>query len=184
MSDRMRLAPLSAVEICLLPVIWAAIFGLTFLAEKTTLSTGQMAIWPADATLLALMLGPMRHRPILALLVCRSAAQAMLPFVNFPVIPGGAINIESTLGILAIYFVLKRLNYRKIYHSKNLLFLFLMALAASAFTAAMQGITINFMAKIDVFDVVKSCFAANFASYVVVTPLILILYDQLQGFTN
>jgi signal transduction histidine kinase/CheY-like chemotaxis protein len=178
MGNRMKIEPLSLREAVLIPLIWVAIFGLTLLAEKTTLSTGEMAAWPADAITLACMLGPMRRRPILAMIVCRGADQALSAFVGFPFLDGLAINCESIAGISFLYLILRKIDHEKMYKSYNLILLFLLSSLICAITAPLQAITLGLAFKINYSVVTYSCFSANFIAYIALTPLILIIYGE------
>jgi signal transduction histidine kinase/CheY-like chemotaxis protein len=180
MINRTKIEPLSLREIILIPLVGVAIFGLTLLAEKTTLSTGEMAIWPADAITLACMLGPLRRRPILAMVVCRCADQALSAFVGFPFLDGLAINGESIAGISILYLILKRIDHKKMHGSFNLIFLFMVASFVCAVTALAQTLTLGLAFKINFGRVIDSCFSANFVAYIVLTPLIIIIDDQLK----
>jgi signal transduction histidine kinase/ActR/RegA family two-component response regulator len=180
MGNRMKVEPLSLREIGLIPLMGVAIFGLTLLAEKTTLSTGEMAVWPADAITLACMLGPMRRRPLLALIVCRCADQVLSSFVGFPLLDGLAINSESIAGIVLLYLLLKKIDHRKMYGSINLLFLFVISFIVCAATALIQAWTLNLSFHINLKAVIYSCFSANFIAYIVLVPLILIIDDELS----
>ncbi len=184
MTSRMHISPFTVREFGLIVLMWTVVFGLTLLAHKTTLSTGEMAVWPADAISLALMLGPMRRRPILAMIASRTAAQALTFYIHFPLIAGFATNAESIFGITIIYFCMRGIDYRKIYYSINLLLLFLISSASCIITAVMQSATLLAFTKLNFIEVTESCFAANFIAYVVLTPLILIIYDQMRHYKD
>ncbi len=178
MINRTKIEPLSLREVVLIPFIWVATFGLTLLAEKTTLSTGEMAVWPADAITLACMLGPMRKRPILAMIVCRCADQALSAFVGFPVLNGLALNGESIVGITFLYLALKKIDHRKMYSSLNLVLIFIISSLVCAVTAIVQAFTLELEFKIDFYRVMYSCFSANFVGYIALAPLIIIINEE------
>jgi signal transduction histidine kinase/ActR/RegA family two-component response regulator len=184
MISRTKIEPLSLREVVLIPIMGVAVFGLTLLAEKTTLSTGEMAVWPADAITLACMLGPMRTRPILAMIVCRCADQALSAFVGFPVLNGFALNSESIVGITFLYMVLRKIDHRKMYGSFNLILLFMTSSSVCAITAIVQAFTLELAFKIDFYRVIFSCFSANFVAYTSLTPLIIIIDDELNKKTT
>ncbi len=183
MGKRTTFEPLSLRDAGLISFMWTTLFVMTLLAVKeTTVSTGQLAVWPADALCLAFMLGPSRRRPILALLVCRSAAAAISFLTAFPLAPSFLVNSASIAGMLFVYFGLKKfLDTTNIHKSNNLLILFVLSMFGSLISATLQGYFLSIFYKIDIVSVIESCFAANWSGYVIIVPLVLIIYNRLNG---
>ncbi len=163
----------------MLCIAWLAAFCCTFVSLKTTVvSTGQMALWPADAITLAMML-VMRQRPLLVLLICRTASVALSAVTGFAFIPAIECNIASVLGIGFVYLTLSRIDKKPpIYQVKGLLLIFALAAIASAISAPLQAASIYLYYKSPFVPILSSCFAANLVSVAVIVPAILLIFDH------
>jgi len=170
---------LSIKEILILALGSAAIFGSTFLALKATVvSTGQMAIWPADAITLSMMLA-MKRRPLLALVVCRSAAAALSIATAFPPFPAISVNVASVIGVMTVYMLVQsKITPSNISNVRLLGLLFSTSALGAIVSAVIQAESLSFYFHIKTLPILESCFAANLLGFVVIVPITLIMAGQ------
>jgi len=164
-------------ELAKLALIAGVTFVTVFIAiQSTTLSAGQMAIWPPDGIALAMMLGPLHRRPLLALLVCQLSASAAggllgdsLSFILLLKVAGATL-------VYVLYRILRGLNYDTLAHrSDNIIRLFVLSLFGSLLVAVMQTWIVTLFYKVTFISVYLSDAAANWVGYAVLTPTFLIM---------
>jgi signal transduction histidine kinase/AmiR/NasT family two-component response regulator len=178
LKNRLGIEPVSVREGIFLTLAALGVFFSTILALKaTTVSTGEMAIWPADAIALAMML-LMKQRPVLALLTCRTASAAVSFATGFPALPAFAVNLASVLGIVFVYLALYLSKRRQMYEVRGLLGLFCLSAIGSGISAPLQATALTLFDKTSFLRVFESCFAANLIGIVVIVPTMMLMFDR------
>jgi signal transduction histidine kinase/CheY-like chemotaxis protein len=177
--DRFRLDRRSLIT---LAIGFIAIFLLVILAIKTTsLNAGQMAIWPGDGMILALMLGPLRRNPITALVVgmaavvCGEIATGNIPQLAL------ALASFNALTVYTIYFTtIHFCRNGDITKSKYFIKFIIIASISSAFLALALSLSVKIYYKIPIIDTFFSSAMGNVTGDAVLTPLILILSGSVK----
>ncbi len=153
-----------------------AIFCLAILAIKTTsLNAGQMPIWPGDGIILALMLGPLRRNPIIALVVGMTAVVAGEVAVGNILQLSAALAVVNALSIYGIFFGTIRIcRDGDVTQSKSFIKFIAISTLGSALTAAVLGFTVSIYYHIPFINTFVSSNMGNVTGDAVLTPLILI----------
>jgi signal transduction histidine kinase/ActR/RegA family two-component response regulator len=136
---RLKSTPSARRELAVLAVAAFATFALTTLALKTVfLSAGVVIIWPVEGVILALTLGPLRHRPWLTLVMCRAGGVAAGLMAGYAVLDCMQVNLVNVFctGAL-IYWGQRKLGPNWFADSASLVrFLIAACLASIAMSAA------------------------------------------------
>jgi signal transduction histidine kinase/CheY-like chemotaxis protein len=160
-----------------LALVAALVFVLADGAVAITLHTGGiMVIWPVDAVILALMLGPFRDRPLLPLLVAKLSGIAgefcggngwMLSF---------GLPLASAVSTLAIFMVLRKASNRNLATSRLLLLFLLVSAVASLQTSWSGSWLLHWATGAPEYKLFVTGAASNAVGYAVITPLLSTLF--------
>jgi signal transduction histidine kinase/FixJ family two-component response regulator len=152
------------------------VFCMTLLVLKGTTTGLRLAIWPADAIILAGMLGPHRRHPWKALILGEVAAGAALflwggfwrSSLLFP--------LTSGIVVAAAFHAINRfVGNNRMIHSKGLAAFLAIAALASLAVAVAENLELYVMAGGDLFSGIVSWTASDAVGFAVLTPLLVIL---------
>jgi signal transduction histidine kinase/CheY-like chemotaxis protein len=144
--------------------------------ESTTLSAGQMAIWPADGIALAMMLGPFRHRPLTVLVLSEIASTLPGALIGDNIIFIVSLKFADAALLFTLYKILKRYDYYNNSHQPRcIIALFSTALIGSLFASFIETYIVSLYFKIQFLPVYLSDAAANWVGYALLTPIFLIM---------
>jgi signal transduction histidine kinase/AmiR/NasT family two-component response regulator len=178
-QDGLRLDRRSLVALCIGDF---AIFWLVMLAIKTTaLNAGQMAIWPGDGIILALMFGPLRRTPIVALITGMAAVVSSEVFCgNIPQL-ALSLAVVNAISLYGVFFATTRLcAHGDLIQSTSFIKFMFLATLGSALTAAVLAVIVKNYYNISSIDTFISSTMGNVTGDAVLTPLILIFTGSVR----
>jgi signal transduction histidine kinase/ActR/RegA family two-component response regulator len=139
---------------------------------------GSLVIWPPEAIVLALMLGPFRDRPWLMLLVGEITMFATSTMVSQHSIAPLVLLLDRTGGLREAFIYLAVMHFsggQAVNRSRGLLTLLMAAVVASVAGGAVHAISFHWLYHWPTLQFFITGSASAIVGYTVITPLLLIL---------